>query len=63
MNEISKGAKCPVDDNNASSRISLSLIEEFEKSLEFCLGPESPDQLRFAAAVLLSSLPQVKNGH
>ena len=60
VNEISKGAKCPVDNNNGSSSVSLSLIEQFEKSLEFCLGPESPDRLRFASAVLLSSVATSK---
>ena len=56
VNEISKGAKCPINNNNMNSKASMSLTNQFEKSLEFCLGTDAPDELRFASSILLSTV-------
>ncbi len=56
INEIAKGAECPVNDNNFNSKASMSLTKQFEKSLEFCLGSDAPDALRFVGSILLSTV-------
>jgi hypothetical protein len=56
VNEVSKGAECPVNDNNINSKASMSLTKQFEKSLEFCLGADAPDALRFVSSILLSTI-------